>query len=146
MPYVSYVFQNKTPYFFQIINLIKRPFFFLMVCFIFACQKNDGPRILNRTCVTTQHHDLIIGNIEVYVKYDATDFNFPGWEDLAEYDTVFSTNSAGMGCIENLRTGKHWLVGLGFDEAINLPIKGRTFVEITFEEPELDLILYVGEE
>lgn len=119
---------------------------FILPFLFFSCNKQDGPRILNSTCVTTKHHDLIIGNLDVYIKYDATDFNFPGWEDLAEYDTVFTTDSQGMGCIENLPVGKHWLVGLGFDPLINQAIKGRAFVDITFEEPELDLILYVGEE
>lgn len=126
---------------------MKKNYLFLLIALaFFACQKDNGPRILNRTCVTTQHHELIIGDIDVYVKYDATDFNFPGWEDLAEYDTVFTTNSQGKACIENLPTGRHWLVGLGFDPAINLAIKGRKFVDITFEAPEIDLILYVGEE
>ena len=119
---------------------------FCLPFLLFSCRKNDAPRILNRTCVTTQHHELIVGNIDVYVKYDATDFNFPGWEDLAEYDTLFTTNIEGKGCIENLPIGKHWLVGLGFDNQINLAIKGRAFVDISFENPEVDLILYVGEE
>ena len=126
---------------------MKKLFLFLAVsCLFLACQKNDVPRILNQTCVTTQHHELILGDIDVYVKYDATDFNFPGFEDLAEYDTVFTTNADGRGCINNLPIGKHWLVGLGFDPAINLAIKGRAFVNITFENPEVDMILYVGEE
>lgn len=119
---------------------------FPFLCLLLACQKNDAPRILNQTCVTTQHHELIIGDIDVYVKYDATDFNFPGWEDLTEYDTVFTTNAVGHGCINNLPIGKHWLVGLGFDNQINQAIKGRAFVEISFENPEVDMILYVGEE
>lgn len=124
-------------------NLI---FIFTISCFFLACQEKETLRILNQTCVTTQHHELIIGDIDVYVKYDATDFNFPGWEDLAEYDTVFTTNAAGRGCITNLPIGKHWLVGLGFDSAINSAIKGRAFLEVSFETPEVDLILYVGEE
>lgn len=115
-------------------------------CFFLACRQKETLRILNKTCVTTQHHDLIIGDIDVYIKYDATDFNFPGWEDLAEYDTVFTTNAVGNGCITNLPIGKHWLVGLGFDTAINTAIKGRIFLDISFEKPEVDLILYVGEE
>jgi len=119
---------------------------FPFLCLLLACQKNDAPRILNQTCVTTQHHELVIGDIDVYVKYDATDFNFPGWEDLAEYDTVFTTNATGRGCINNLPIGKHWLVGLGFDAQINQAIKGRVFVNISFENPEIDMILYVGEE
>ena len=118
-----------------------------LFCFLIACQKSeDVARTLNRTCVTTQHHELIIGDIDVYVKYDATDFNFPSFEDLAEYDTVFTTDAVGRGCITNLPIGKHWLVGLGFDPQINLAIKGRAFVDISFENPEVDMILYVGEE
>lgn len=125
---------------------MKRLLYFLLPLFFLSCQKEETPRIFNRTCITTQHHELIIGDIDVYVKYNATDFNFPGWEDLAEYDTVFTTNAVGKGCIENLPIGKHWLVGLGFDDAINLGIKGRAFVDISFAEPEIDMILYVGEE
>ena len=124
-----------------------KKFLFLLPVLLFSfCSKEEAPRIFNRTCVTTQHHDLIIGDIDVYVKYGATDFNFPGYEDLAEYDTVFTTNGQGRGCIENLPIGKHWLVGVGFDPAINLGIQGRDFVEISFEDPEVDMILYVGEE
>lgn len=126
---------------------MKETIFLLLIGSLFlACQKNESPRIFNQTCVTTQHHELIIGDIEVYVKYDATDFNFPGWEDLAEYDTVFTTNAEGRGCITNLPIGKHWLVGLGFDSTINFAIKGRAFVDVSFENPEVDMILYVGEE
>lgn len=126
---------------------MKKTYFFIsFLGLLLACQKSDAPRILNQTCVTTQHHELIIGEIDIYVKYDATDFNFPGWEDLAEYDTVFTTNAAGRGCINNLPIGKHWLVGLGFDNQINQTIKGRVFVDISFENPEVDMILYVGEE
>lgn len=125
---------------------MKRLQYTLLLFLFIACQKSEAPRILNRTCVTTQHHELIIGDIDVYVKYDADDFNFPGFEDLAEYDTVFTTNTNGFGCIENLPIGKHWLTGLGFDDAINLPIKGRAFLEVSFETPEIDMILFVGEE
>jgi len=125
---------------------LKKLLYILFSLLFLSCQKEETPRIFNRTCVTTQHHELIIGDIDVYVKYNATDFNFPGWEDLAEYDTVFTTNSVGKGCIENLPIGKHWLVGLGFDSAINFAIKGRAFVDISFAEPEVDMILYVGEE
>lgn len=113
---------------------------------IFACNRKDAPRILNRTCITTQHHDLIIGNIDIYLKYDASDFNFPGYEDLAEYDTLFSTNIEGFGCIENLPIGKHWMIGLGFDDKINQAIKGRKFIDISFENPEINEVLFVGEE
>ena len=126
---------------------MKKIFLFLpILCFVLACKKSDSLRVLNQTCVTTQHHELIIGDIDVYVKYDATDFNFPGWEDLAEYDTVFSTNAVGRGCITNLPIGRHWLVGLGFDNQINQAIKGRAFLDVSFETPEIDMILYVGEE
>ena len=127
--------------------ILKKIVFFLPIfCLFLACQKSESVRVLNQTCVTTQHHELIIGDIDVYVKYDATDFNFPGWEDLAEYDTVFTTNAAGRGCITNLPIGKHWLAGLGFDPAINLGIKGRAFVDVSFDNPEVEMILYVGEE
>ena len=120
--------------------------YFLLLLSVFACNKETTPVIYNRTCVTTQHHEQIIGNIEVYVKYDADDFNFPGWVDLAEYDTVFTTNAAGKGCIDNLPIGTHWVVGLGTDASINQQVKGRIFVTITFEQPKIDAILYVGEE
>jgi len=117
----------------------------LCLCLL-ACRKETGPIIYNRTCVTTQHHEKIISNIEVYVKYDADDFNFPGWVDLAEYDTVFTTNAVGRGCIDNLPIGKHWVAGLGEDESIGQRVKGKIFVDISFENPEIDAILYVGEE
>lgn len=125
---------------------MKKLLFLLPILALSFCKKEAAPRIFNRTCVTTQHHDLIIGDIKVYVKYNATDFNFPGYEDIAEYDTVFTTNAQGKGCIENLPIGKHWLVGIGFDPAINQGIEGRDFVEVSFENPEVDMILYVGEE
>jgi len=122
---------------------------YLLVLFpilLCACKKEKAAVILNQTCVTTQHHELIIGNIDIYIKYDASDFNFPGYEDLAEYDTIFSTNRVGMACINNLPTGRHWMVGLGYDETLKLPVKGRTFLNISFEQPEQEIILYVGEE
>ncbi|MEM6318406.1 MAG: hypothetical protein AAF960_12105 [Bacteroidota bacterium] len=124
---------------------MKKLLFILLLGFV-ACQSKPTVRTLNRTCVTTQHHELIIDDIDVYIKYDATDFNFPGWEDLAEYDTVFTTDAVGRGCMDNLPIGTHWFVGLGFDEDINFAVKGRALVDISFAEPEVDFILYVGEE
>ncbi len=119
---------------------------FLLFLTLFACQQQENSIIYNRTCITTQHHELIIGNIDVYIKYNATDFNFPGWEDLAEYDTAFAINSTGSGCIDNLPIGKHWVAGLGFDDKIQRSVKGRMFIHITFEHPEIDTVLYIGEE
>jgi len=133
-------------------SFLKAPSFLtIKICFfslfgLLACRKEATTITYNRTCISTQHHEQIIGNIDVYVKYDADDFNFPGWIDLAEYDTLFKTNAAGKGCIDNLPIGKHWVVGLGTDERINQQVKGRMFVNITFERPQIDTILYVGEE
>ena len=133
-------------FFRNLLTIVAKTSLLCALLFLLSCNKNDLPRILNRTCLTTQHHDLIIGNIDVYIKYNATDFNFPGWEDLLEYDTSFTTNSEGFGCIENLPIGKHWVAGLGFDETIKRAIKGRIFIDVTFENPEVNEILYVGEE
>ena len=52
-----------------------------------GCGKKDPPPPYTRLCVDTQHHEAKVPNCKVYVKFN--DENFPGYNDLSVFDTVF---------------------------------------------------------
>ena len=111
-----------------------------------ACRKDDissGPSIRTELCLTTQHHEQILPNITIYLKYFAD--TFPGYTDLTVYDTVFTTDQWGYRCYQGLPFGKHWLTGVGVDSFLNEPVRGSVQVEMGFSAAIKDTILYVSE-
>lgn len=124
-------------------------FVFLGVFLSFvACQKTPDQvfSVPTRVQVQTLHHELIIPECEVYVKYHADRTEFPGFFNFEGFDTLFYTDDFGRGKIENIPLGTHWLMGRGYDDDLGDNVKGVLKVEVSFAQSSIDTILYVGEE
>lgn len=113
-----------------------------------ACQKTTDQVFTIPTSVQVQtvHHELIIPECEVYIKYHADRTEFPGFFNFEGFDTLFYTNDFGRGSIENIPLGTHWLMARGYDDELGDNVKGVLKVEVSFAQPAIDTILYVGEE
>ena len=92
----------------------------------------------------TRHHDEIIPNIEIYVKYFVTDF--PGYEQFETFDTVLISSSSGRASLRNFPLGHHWFVAIGFDEKIREQVIGNIDLTFNLRNLQVDTIMYVGEE
>jgi len=121
---------------------------FILVIFLQSCQPSEPIIITPETSVAIQtiHHDIIIPECEVYVQYHADRNEFPGFENFAGFDTVYYTNDDGRVLLKKMPLGTHWLYGRGYDDQIMLGVKGVLKIELSLRQPNLDTILYVGEE
>jgi hypothetical protein len=116
----------------------------LTVYFISGCEDTFGPKQTTTIDLVTQHHDEIIPNIDIYVKYFTTDF--PGFDNLETFDTILISNAAGRATLRNFPLGQHWFVGIGFDEKIKEQVYGAMDITFNLRNLTVDTILYVGEE
>jgi uncharacterized GH25 family protein len=62
------------------------------------------------------HHETIIPNARVFVKYDKTEF--PG-ADTTKYDDVVNADNQGNYVFSGLKKGKYYLYGVGKDGVAN---------------------------
>lgn len=120
----------------------------LWTILILSCEK---PEVINFTIPTevniqTLHHEVIIPECEIYVQYHADQNEFPGFENYADFDTIYYTDDFGRATIKDLPLGTHWLYGRGYDDQIMLGVKGVIKIDLTLQQPTLDTILLVGEE
>jgi len=82
-----------------------------------------------------KHHDDIIPNADVYIKYGAEEQ--PG--ALSEYDAQTIADGGGTYIFEDLKKGKYYLYAIGFDPAFSedviggIPLKINTKGEIHTE-------------
>jgi hypothetical protein len=124
----------------------------LIVCVLYSCHPSgqDQPieiPIPTRLCIRTQHHDVLIPNANIFIRYN-TDI-YPGYEQPATYfDTTFQTNASANACLPAIPVGKHWLIAYGADmiggQAI--PVFGSMRLEIDLTgKAIIDTILYVSE-
>ena len=109
-----------------------------------GCSDTFGLKQSTTIDFITQHHNEIIPNIHIYVKYFTTDF--PGFDDMENFDTVIVSNSSGRASLRNFPLGNHWFVGVGFDEKIKEQVYGGLDVTFNLRNLMVDTILYVGEE
>lgn len=95
-------------------------------------------------CFTTQHHDLVIPNITIYVKYATTEF--PGYEPLDQFNKVLVSDENGRVCMSDFPLGNHWFIAVGYDELIREQVIGNIMIRFDFRQLQADTVLYVGEE
>lgn len=75
-----------------------------------------------------KHHDAVIPNATVHIKFGATEF--PG-ADVSAYDMVVaSDSSAAHYTVSNLAQGDYYLYGTGYDPNIQDSVFGGISVEI----------------
>jgi hypothetical protein len=120
---------------------------FVLVVFTYACKK-EGPGGKNTLVVFPKHHSKSIPNTTVYIKYGTN--QFPG-EDVAVYDDkLIAKPMAGEPDahvhFENLRKGKYYLYGIGYDSAIAKTVKGGIPVEIKTKVGETEVTLPITED
>ena len=114
----------------------------LSMAFWQCSSSSNGLR--TEACFTTQHHDKIIPNITVYVKFDAVDF--PGYDDLESFNLRQTSDAQGRVCFRDFPLGDHWFVAIGYDEEIREQVIGNIDIRFDLSNLKVDQILYVGEE
>ena len=122
-----------------------RPAFFAILCvaaFFASCEKSNT--VHTQVNFTTQHHEKIIPNITVFVKYNTSEF--PGYDPPDIFDDSAVSDDRGKVSFRDIPLGHHWFVGVGFDEEIKEQVIGNMDYQFDLRHLRLDTILYVGEE
>ena len=121
-------------------------FLLLITCLLSlgsSCSKGGNER-RTQVCFTTQHHDVVIPNITIYVKYRTTEF--PGYEPLEQFNKVLVSDENGRVCMSDFPLGDHWFMAIGYDELIREQVIGNLMIRFDFSQLQADTVLYVGEE
>lgn len=108
---------------------------------LLGCSGND---LRTRVCFTTHHHEKVIPNITIWVKFNSE--TFPGWDPPYNFDTSIESDENGRVCMNDFPLGHHWFVGFGYDPEIGQQVIGSWDYEFNLRNLEVDTILYVGEE
>ena len=125
--------------------------FLLLVFVLFASCKKDGKdatamvKGTNRIIVSVYHHTVALPGIQVYLKYNVTEF--PG-TDLSVYDWNTTSDNSGVAVFENLFEGNYFLYAKGFDQNIGMNVIGASPVVLnssTISNNEVYITLYVTE-
>lgn len=106
-----------------------------------SCKKNGTGGDATIT-MTVKHHDLIIPDATIYIKYDAKEF--PG-EDVSKYDNSVKADGNGYAKFEGLLKGDYYLYGVGYDSNISETVKGGLGVEISKRSQIKEVIVPVTE-
>jgi hypothetical protein len=93
-----------------------------------ACLK-EGPGGKSSISGAVMHHEIIIPNSTVYIKYNATEF--PG-TDLSKYDASTTADASAHYEFKGLRKGDYYLYGVGFDNMIADEVTGGIHVKIKY--------------
>ncbi len=117
---------------------------FLLIILAFSLACNRSNELRTHLCFTTQHHEKIIPDITIYIKYDNE--VFPGFDPPKNFDTSIDSDSKGRVCIQDFPLGNHWFVGLGYDPEIGQQVYGAMNLRFDLRNLKVDTILYVGEE
>ncbi|MGL5891850.1 MAG: hypothetical protein ACRC3B_18295 [Bacteroidia bacterium] len=101
------------------------------VTLIFAGCKKDGTGGNASLGITAKHHGAPIAGTVVYIKYGAEEF--PG-EDVSKYDASVTADNSGYAVIPNLRYGKYYIYGVGFDSSLQEIVKGGMPLKIKWSD------------
>ena len=114
---------------------------FIFSLTLFGCKKNqlDGKSTISGT---VQHHEKVIANATIFIKFDATEL--PGL-DTTLYDAKVRADASGKFTIKCYK-GKYFLYGYGYDSQVstnNGRVTGGSGVNIrNRENVTLDLGLF----
>ncbi len=98
---------------------------------IFAGCKKEGMGGDASLGITAKHHGAPIPGTVIYIKYGAEDF--PG-EDLSLYDATTTADNSGYAVISDLRYGKYYIYGVGYDSSLQEIVKGGMPVQIKWSD------------
>jgi len=97
---------------------------------------------VHTTKVVVYHHFQQVFNCTVAVKENVSDF--PGW-NITDYDFVKNINAAGETFFEGLLSGRHAIMGLGYDGQDSVKGYGTLVLDAGSEGEIQKYILYVTE-
>ncbi len=112
----------------------------LLLC---GCSGVDSSQ-RTEACFTTQHHENVIPNIDVFVKFHTVEF--PGYFPEEQFDLKLTSDAQGRVCFRDFPLGSHWFVGIGFDEEIREMVIGNNNYHFDLNNLKVEDILFVGEE
>jgi len=105
---------------------------FALVIGTSSCKDKSSPSTIalgSELCLATLHHEQGLPDVTVYIKYNQIEF--PGYDDLSIYDDSVISDEFAEACFEKVPPGKHWCVGVGYDNFHDEPIRGSVFYEIS---------------
>jgi hypothetical protein len=116
-------FSNSMKYFLSL---------FLLIVFVNSSCKKEGPTggvVTGKysIIVTVMHHERILKDIPVYLKYNATEF--PG-HDTSLYDWTKTSDLSGIVYFDKLFEGNYFLYGKGIDGGIGVEVIGGASVVV----------------
>ena len=103
-----------------------------------------GNELRTSACFTTHHHEKVIPEITIWIKFDSD--TFPGFDPPYNFDTSIESDANGRVCIQDFPLGHHWFVGFGYDPEIGQQVIGSWDFEFNLRNLKVDTIFYVGEE
>jgi hypothetical protein len=95
-----------------------------------SCRK-EGTGGKSSVSGSVKHHDRLIPNAVVYIKYGAK--NFPG-TDVALYDASTTADGNAHYEFKNLRKGDYYLYGVGYDNQGGYIVTGGIGVELKYNK------------
>ncbi|MFT4665398.1 MAG: hypothetical protein ACI8YQ_000320 [Polaribacter sp.] len=123
-------------------------FLLLALSLCFSCNRDDDdntdqPTPIGRIFGQVMHHEDLIPDALVYIKYDATEF--PGI-DPSNYDDQVTVDSIDASFeFTNLGKGSYYLFGIGNDEACFCEVIGGIPVALISDEATFETIVPVTE-
>ncbi len=110
-------------------NLRILPALLCLLFFCFSCKKNGtgGQATIKATIM---HHEKIIPEAMVYVKYNAREL--PG-TNPSDYDESYKADALGQVNIEHLRYGEYYLYAIGYDNTIAAVVQGGVPLSIKWK-------------
>lgn len=109
----------------------------ISILLIASCKKNDTGGTASVT-ITSTHHGKKIPLTNVYIKYGAKEF--PGL-DVNSYSAVQASDLEATTSFENLRQGDYYFYGVGYDSAIQAPVRGGIGVSIKWKERKNKIVM-----
>ena len=105
--------------------------FFVLTCILtFSCTK-EGSGGKSSVSGSVRHHETLIPNSTVYIKYNATEF--PG-TDIGKYDASVTTGADAQYQFKDLRKGDYYLYGVGYDNAGAYIVTGGIAVKLKYNK------------
>lgn len=101
--------------------------FFAMLFFSFSSCKKEGPGGKSSVSGNVKHHQELIPNAIVYIKYGATEF--PG-ADISIYDDKVTSDTNAHFEFKDLQKGDYYLYGVGYDFSGSYNVVGGVGIEL----------------
>jgi hypothetical protein len=103
--------------------------FLLILVVISSCKKENHDVVTGKYSlkITVMHHERILKDISVYLKYNTTEF--PGY-DTTLYDWSKTSDLSGNVSFDHLFEGNYFLYGSGMDDGIGMHVIGGTSVAV----------------